>query len=195
MKTFSIIYIIFIISSSLHRLLGKASVSKEKRTKGEVHLRWLYSFLYILYLTLLIGSITEYFLIDREINLYVSGLSLLIYISAIMIRKWSIKSLGNFWSVHIEIKENHRIIKKGPYRYLRHPNSLCIILESLSLPLIPNAYYTFLFALFVYVPILIVRMYLEDTALVKKFGQEYIQYRKEVWALFPLPIGKKGVKL
>ncbi len=194
MKLFSAFYIFFIVLSFIQRITGKVAEAKGGENKGEIYLKFFYPVLFILYIVIFTGSITEYFLINREINLSLSFLSLLIYIFAIIIRKWAIKSLGNFWSVHIEIKEKHRVIKTGPYRYLRHPNSLCIILEILSLTLIPNAYYTFLFALFVYVPILTIRMHLEDKMLAKKLGEEYIQYHKEVWAIFPFPIGKKGIK-
>ncbi len=191
MKLFSIFYMFFIVFSFIQRISGKVAEAKGEKNNGEIYFKSFYPALFILYIIIFTGSITEYFLINREINLFISFLSLSIYILAIIIRKWAIKSLGNFWSVHIEIKEKHRVIKTGPYRYLRHPNSLCIILEILSLTLIPNAYYTFLFALFVYMPILIIRMSLEDKMLAKKLGEEYIQYHKEVWAIFPFPIGKK----
>ena len=191
MKLFSIFYMFFIVFSFIQRISGKVAEAKGEKNNGEIYFKSFYPALFILYIIIFTGSITEYFLINREINLFISFLSLSIYILAIIIRNWAIKSLGNFWSVHIEIKEKHRVIKTGPYRYLRHPNSLCIILEILSLTLIPNAYYTFLFALFVYMPILIIRMSLEDKMLAKKLGEEYIQYHKEVWAIFPFPIGKK----
>jgi isoprenylcysteine carboxyl methyltransferase (ICMT) family protein YpbQ len=142
----------------------------------------------------LLGSILEYFLLDRNINYFLSAIAVVVYISANFGRDWAIKSLAAYWSVHVEIKDDHKLIKRGPYKYLRHPNSLCIISESLAIPLIPNSYYSFLFSLFIYVPLLILRMYLEEKELIKRFGQEYLEYKREVWALLPFRIGKKGVK-
>jgi len=191
MRTFTIFYVAFIIISTFTRF-WRRSINRPKKS-GKIYYKTLYRILYLIYFILLIGSILEYFLLDREINYFLSAIAFVVYVTANLGRDWAIKFLGEYWSVHVEIREEHKLIKKGPYRYLRHPNSLCIVAEVLALPLIPNSYYSFLFSLFIYVPLLVLRMYLEEKELIKKFGQEYLEYKQEVWALLPFKIGKKGV--
>ena len=60
-----------------------------------------------------------------------------------------IERFGKFHSIHIEIRDHQQIIKKGPYKYLRHPYYLSVMLELLGFPLVPNAYYTFIFSVLV----------------------------------------------
>lgn len=96
------------------------------------------------------------------------------------------KTLGKWMSQDIKITENHKLIKEGPYRYMRHPLTLCIIIETFGLTLIPNSYYSFLFTLLVFLPYSIFRIYAEEKALIEKFGKPYLDYKKEVYALLPL---------
>lgn len=65
---------------------------------------------------------------------------LLFFVAAQLLRLWSMISLGRFWNTRIWILPNQIAPVKGPYRYLRHPNYLVVIIEMLSLPLIYQAY-------------------------------------------------------
>lgn len=130
--------------------------------------------------------IVEYFVLQREINFTVTALGLFMFIASFVIRNQCSKTLGEFRTIHIEIREKHSLIKQGLYRYVRHPWYSAIMLEVLSLPLIPNAYYTFLVALLIYIPLLLVRVRIEEKALIEKFGKEYIEYKKEVAAFLPI---------
>lgn len=64
-------------------------------------------------------------------------------------RVWVIASLGRFWNTKILVLPNAEIIKKGPYRWLKHPNYVIVTLELFIIPLMFQAYYT-LFAFFLF---------------------------------------------
>jgi methyltransferase len=57
-------------------------------------------------------------------------------------RYWCIKSLGKYWSTRIIVVPEHKISVKGPYRYLRHPNYLVVMVEIFVFPIIFGAYIT-----------------------------------------------------
>lgn len=59
-----------------------------------------------------------------------------------IVRYWIISSLGRFWNTRVYVVPNSEPINKGPYRYLRHPNYLVVILEMITIPLIFGAYFT-----------------------------------------------------
>jgi methyltransferase len=42
--------------------------------------------------------------------------------------------------VHAVVPDNLRVVDRGPYRFIRHPNYLALGLEFLGLPLIGGAY-------------------------------------------------------
>lgn len=57
-------------------------------------------------------------------------------------RIWVIQSLGRFWNTRIWIVPGRMPKVAGPYRYIRHPNYLVVIIEILTLPIIYQAYLT-----------------------------------------------------
>ena len=111
-----------------------------------------------------------------------------------MLSIWAIKTLDKYWTIEIEIRDVHPLIKNGPYKYMRHPHYLFLFCEVLGLPLIANAYYSFVFIAIIFIPLIILRFIFEEKALTEKFGAEYLKYKKEVWAFFPIPLFKTGVK-
>lgn len=54
-------------------------------------------------------------------------------------RYWVIASLGENWTVRIVIVPGEPVKRKGPYRVMRHPNYLIIVLEFLVFPLVMRA--------------------------------------------------------
>ena len=188
MKTnqmFLYFFIIFFIFASAERL-WRTFISYKQKTSGQIKAKWTSSALVITHFIIYMGMIAEYFVMQREINFTVTALGLFMFITSFVIRNWCSKTLGEFRTIHIEIREKQRLIKEGPYRYLRHPWYSAIMLEVLSLPLIPNAYYTFLIAILIYIPLLLIRVRIEEEALIEKFGGEYLEYKKEVAAFVPI---------
>lgn len=51
------------------------------------------------------------------------------------LRLWVIASLGRFWTTRIVSLPDAPLVRRGPFRYLRHPNYLVVELELISLPL------------------------------------------------------------
>jgi methyltransferase len=81
-------------------------------------------------------------------------------------RYWCIKSLGRFWNTRIYVLPGTSLVKRGPYRYLRHPNYLVVALELLTLPLTFAAYATALVFLFLNAAMLLfIRIPAEERAL------------------------------
>jgi methyltransferase len=52
-----------------------------------------------------------------------------------LLRLWVIASLGRFWTTRILTLPGAPLSKKGPYRWLRHPNYLIVCAEIALLPL------------------------------------------------------------
>jgi methyltransferase len=50
-------------------------------------------------------------------------------------RVWVIASLGHYWTTRIITLPDAPLVRRGPYRYLRHPNYLIVALEIAVLPL------------------------------------------------------------
>ena len=51
-------------------------------------------------------------------------------------RVWVISTLGERWTTRIIVKPGAPLVRKGPYRFLNHPNYLIVTLEIAVLPLV-----------------------------------------------------------
>ncbi len=178
------IFLIIIGLIVLQRLI-ESYLPNWRKIPGRKSARWTWLAFSVTYPLLIIGSISEYFLLRKEINLWISAIGIIIVVGRIWLKWWAMLTLGKYWSVQIEIRETHKLIRNGPYRYLRHPAYLSNLLEYLGIPLIANAYFTLIGVLLVYLPLNLLRLHLEEKELLDKFGSEYENYQKEIWALVP----------
>jgi methyltransferase len=80
-------------------------------------------------------------------------------------RVWALTSLGKFWNTKIIVLPNAKIVAKGPYRFLKHPNYLIVSLEFLIIPLIFQAYFTTVIFTILNLWILSIRIPEEEKAL------------------------------
>ncbi|AMX83748.1 hypothetical protein GS3922_08790 [Geobacillus subterraneus] len=81
------------------------------------------------------------------------------------LRAWTILSLGRFWNTKILIVPNRPVVKKGPYRWIRHPNYAVVVLEIALLPLLFQAPMTALVFSLLNALMLSVRITAEEQAL------------------------------
>lgn len=82
-----------------------------------------------------------------------------------ILRYWSIAALGPLWSTRIVLVPGDRVIRSGPYRCLRHPNYLAIVLEFLLFPFLLRAPYTLIAFSLANLAVLRQRIRLEEEAL------------------------------
>lgn len=134
---------------------------------------------------MIVGGITEYLLRTLTLHwpLFLAGGAC--GLASFTIRRQAIRALGRFWSLHIEIRENHQFVCDGPFRWVRHPTYFSMILELLSAGLILRAWATLGAVSLIFIPALYRRIRLEETALVEKFGSRYTAYQQSTPALLP----------
>ncbi len=97
---------------------------------------------------------------------------------------WAEATLGKQFSVQVTIQEDHKLITAGPYRLIRHPRYMGIILFSLGIALtFSSGVGMLLVALLLLV--LLWRIYDEEALLRQTFGAEWDAYAKKSWHLIP----------
>lgn len=106
-------------------------------------------------------------------------------VASFTLRARAIHALGKFWSIHVEIRDGHQFVQDGPFRWVRHPAYLSMILEILGGCLILQAWWTMGLAYLIFFPVLLLRVRIEERALIGKFGGAYEAYRSTVPALIP----------
>lgn len=137
-------------------------------------------------LMLACGILEHIFLRHRQIVWTAFAAGWLCAIISFLLRRRAISALGQFWSLHVEIRENHQFVQSGPFRWMRHPTYFSMILELLSGGLILAAWFSLLIIPLFFLPVLAWRLCLEEKALVEKFGDSYRSYQKTTPALLPI---------
>jgi methyltransferase len=81
------------------------------------------------------------------------------------LRYWAIFSLGERWNTKILVLPGEKPVRRGPYRYIDHPNYVVVVVEILTFPLIFGAWVTALVFTLLNAAILSVRIREENRAL------------------------------
>jgi len=104
----------------------------------------------------------------------IAGITLII--CGLLVRWFAIFSLKRQFTVDVSIRRNHRMVKEGIYRLLRHPAYAGSLLSFLGL----GVYFSnYLSVLIIFVPICVAflhRVHIEEEALIHAFGSEYLDY-------------------
>jgi protein-S-isoprenylcysteine O-methyltransferase Ste14 len=119
------------------------------------------------------------------LSLYLSLCGIFLMLLGLVIRWAAILTLGRYFTVNVSILPAHQIVKKGIYKYIRHPSYAGGLVSFLGLGL---AFSNWLSSIVIVVPILtayIYRIQVEEKALIQAFGQEYLDYSNTTKRLIP----------
>jgi methyltransferase len=83
-------------------------------------------------------------------------------------RIWVLSSLGRFWTTRIVTLPGAPLVRRGPYRYFRHPNYLIVELEIVSLPMAFSAIWIAVVFGLANAALLLWRMRIEDETLAQR---------------------------
>jgi methyltransferase len=100
-----------------------------------------YRTIVLMHAAFFLSLVSEYLILGRALNGHWPIL-IAIFLLTQALRYWSILSLGKFWNTKILVVPGARAVTRGPYKYLRHPNYLAVVLEIAVVPLIFSCYIT-----------------------------------------------------
>jgi methyltransferase len=86
-------------------------------------------------------------------------------------RAWIMVTLGRRWTTRILVVPGERLVRSGPYRYLRHPNYAVVAAEIAVLPLVFGLTETAVLFTLLNTAVLAVRIRAEDAALAPARGE------------------------
>jgi protein-S-isoprenylcysteine O-methyltransferase Ste14 len=101
------------------------------------------------------------------------------------IRAWAIGSLGRFFQYQIEIQPGHRVVTRGPYRFVRHPSYTGITLAIIGFAVGCGDVYCLLATVVLIAIGLAVRIRAEERQLTEALGAEYREFAAHRKRLIP----------
>jgi protein-S-isoprenylcysteine O-methyltransferase Ste14 len=113
------------------------------------------------------------------------GLSIVMLVLAALLSWTSTRALGPHLRFDAALSVDHRLVRSGPYRVVRHPvyaSMLCLLLGTGFMVAGP---WWFVAAVLVFVVGTEIRVRVEDGLLAARFGEEFREYQRSVPAYIP----------
>lgn len=97
---------------------------------------------------------------------------------------WARAILGGNWSATVTVKQDHNLVRSGPYSAVRHPIYSGLLLAGLGTALAIGEAHSLL-AVAIGLLGFRAKSRLEERFMIEQFGREYEEYRQHSWALVP----------
>ncbi len=160
----------FVAVQRLLELVVARRNERRARARGAVERgRGHYPFIVALHSLWLVSTLVEGLLRGPELSaLWPVPLALFLFVQPL--RYWALFSLGERWNTKILVLPGAEPVRRGPYKYLSHPNYVVVVVEILTLPLIFGAWVTALVFTMLNAVVLWVRIREENRALTEIAG-------------------------
>jgi protein-S-isoprenylcysteine O-methyltransferase Ste14 len=116
---------------------------------------------------------------------WLTWVGVFIMITGVTFRRYAIAVLGKFFTATVQIRQDHQVIKAGPYRYIRHPSYLGILILVLGNGIALANWISLLLCVVLPTIGIIRRIRVEERELLQHFGGQYRDYRKSTWRIIP----------
>lgn len=179
------IYYLPIIAALAVSVARMLEVKRKRDTvAGPVRENLTFRLFYLVGAVMTAGSIIEYVL-RGSFSWIAFAAGVVCAVLSFRLRWAAIAALGKFWSLHVEIRDNHEFVQSGPFRFVRHPTYFSMVLETAALGLLCSAWWMLAIIPLAFIPAMFLRLRLEEPALVEKFGDAYRAYQHRVPMLIP----------
>lgn len=132
------------------------------------------------------GRIGHNFLREQFVphSLPVQTIGLALALAGVLLACWSRGLLGANWSSVVQVKQDHELIERGPYRRVRHPIYAGLLLLFLGNAILVAEWRGLLAVAIVFASFWR-KLRLEERWLAQHFGPPYLDYVKRTDALVP----------
>jgi len=173
------LWMLFSVYWSVAAKDSAATKASESGTSRQLHL--IAVNVALLLLVLPVPGLTRRFL-PASYLLVAAGLT--IQAAFILLAVWARRHLGSNWSGEVRIATEHKLVRSGPYRFIRHPIYTAVLGMYCGTALVSGEIHA-LIALAIVILAYWRKIHLEERALREAFGADHEAYRRESWAWIP----------
>jgi methyltransferase len=130
-----------------------------------------FPFMVVLHTGLLVGALLEAWLRRPDVPSLLAWSMLALVVASQALRWWCIATLGRHWNTRVIVVPGLPPVTSGPYRLVRHPNYVAVVVEGVALPLVHAAWWTAVVFTVLNAGLLAVRIRTEDAALATLPGE------------------------
>jgi protein-S-isoprenylcysteine O-methyltransferase Ste14 len=118
-------------------------------------------------------------------NWWTLGIGVAVVLGGAALRDWAILSLGRYFRREVSIEPGQRILRRGPYRMLRHPSYAGVFLILAGFGLTFGSWAGAAVALLIVFAGTLPRIWVEERALARAFGSDYTSYASSTDRVLP----------
>jgi methyltransferase len=130
--------------------LGELAVSRRNQTSMKANgfsekesstgVRWMIALHASWYVAMIVEVVSFHAQLPAALKYGAAGA----FLAAQVLRFWALTTLGSFWNISVVTTDQVAplFVSHGPYRFIRHPNYLVVIVEIATLPLVGGAVWT-----------------------------------------------------
>jgi methyltransferase len=162
-------YCLFILAVGLERLVELAfakrnaawSIARGGKEFGRDH----YPAMVSMHALLLVSCIVEVWVLHRPFLGWLGWPMVAVVVASTVVRWWCVTILGKHWNPRLIVIPGAPLVRRGPYRWLHHPNYTAVATEVAALPLVNSAWLTAIVFSLANALVLSVRIRAENAAL------------------------------
>jgi protein-S-isoprenylcysteine O-methyltransferase Ste14 len=172
-------FAVFMLVAQVTRYRALARRGPTEATAGGIA-QWAAAFFWVPYLVVALR-------IGPEIDMpaIVGWLGVVLTIAGALLAMWSVLVLGRHYDLELEVHRDHELVRRGPYRFVRHPVYTGLGLHLAGACLATGNVLLVIGTLFVVLPVFYLRARAEERLLRDRFGTAYDEYAREVGMLLP----------
>lgn len=115
----------------------------------------------------------------------VRGIGAFLSLAVLPLILWVQVSLGSNFSTRIHIRDEHTLITRGPYQWVRHPMYTVFMMQALGLLLLTANWFVGGVYIMALMMIIIIRTPFEENMMIEKFGEQYRSYMNQTGKFLP----------
>ena len=112
-------------------------------------------------------------------------IALVIAVLGLALRTWAVLTLGSLFTMHIDVQQGHSLVRRGPYKVVRHPSYLGAFIMYMSTIVFLHSWFSLIAAVVMLPFAFLRRIHYEEGLLKEEFGEEYEAYRLKVKKILP----------
>jgi len=116
----------------------------------------------------------------------VTTATLVTMLAGLGLRVWAVLTLGRYFTWFISLRDDHKVIREGPFRFIRHPAYCGAWILFVSTLLFLHAWWGAALSFLVQFLAYARRIRYEEALMIDRLGEDYRSYRREVKAMVPL---------
>jgi len=133
----------------------------------------------------IVANALNYFELGVTVDV-IGWLGIVVMLCGITLRAWAFHTLGRFYTRTLRISVDQRVVQEGPYKHVRHPGYLGVILLWVGAGLATVNWIVAVLVTFTFIVAYRYRINVEERMLMASFGEEYAAYKEHTWRLIPL---------